>query len=185
MKSLFTHIKSSMHNRALFSFMLVMFTAFNLSFVSANANNIEEVTYTSLPGNRLQVNIRLTELTDKPLSFNIDNPARIAFDFKDTSSNLPKRKQQIGIGVAQSLTAVTVKNKTRVILNLTESVPYDVSVNRDTVSIILESESSSASSRSTDGLTQITDASSNIRGKAVEKIDFRRGDKGKGRVLLH
>jgi len=185
MKSLFTHIKSSIYNRALFSFMLVMFTAFNLSYVSANANNIEEVTYTSLPGNRLQVNIRLTELADKPLSFNIDNPARIAFDFKDTSSNLPKRKQQIGIGVAQSLTAVTVKNKTRVILNLTESVPYDISVNRDTVSIILESESSSASSRTTDGITQITDASSMGRGKAVEKIDFRRGEKGEGRVMLH
>jgi len=185
MKSLFTHIKSSIYNRALFSFMLVMFTAFNLSYVSANANNIEEVTYTSLPGNRLQVNIRLTELADKPLSFNIDNPARIAFDFKDTGSNLPKRKQQIGIGVAQSLTAVTVKNKTRVILNLTESVPYDISVNRDTVSIILESESSSASSRTTDGITQITDASSMGRGKAVEKIDFRRGDKGEGRVMLH
>lgn len=185
MKSLFTHIKSSMHNRALFSFMLVMFTAFNLSYASANANNIEEVTYTSLPGNRLQVNIRLTELADKPLSFNIDNPARIAFDFKDTSSNLPKRKQQIGIGVAQSLTAVTVKNKTRVILNLTESVPYEVSVNRDTVSIILENESSSSSSTTTDGLTQITDAPNNSRGKAVEKIDFRRGDKGEGRVLLY
>jgi type IV pilus assembly protein PilQ len=185
MKSLFTHIKSSMHNRALFSFMLVMFAAFNLSYVSANANNIEEVTYTSLPGNRLQVNIRLTELADKPLSFNIDNPARIAFDFKDTSSNLPKRKQQIGIGVAQSLTAVTVKNKTRVILNLTESVPYDISVNRDIVSIILESEASSSSSSSTDGLTQITDSSHNTRGKSVEKIDFRRGDKGEGRVLLH
>jgi len=185
MKSLFTHIKSSIYNRALFSFMLVMFTAFNLSYVSANANNIEEVTYTSLPGNRLQVNIRLTELADKPLSFNIDNPARIAFDFKDTGSNLPKRKQQIGIGVAQSLTAVTVKNKTRVILNLTESVPYDISVNRDTVSIILESEASSASSRSTDGITQITDASSISRGKSVEKIDFRRGDKGEGRVMLH
>ena len=185
MKSLFTHIKSLMHNKALFSFMLVIFTAFNLSFVSANANNIEEVTYTSLPGNRLQVNIRLTELADKPLSFNIDNPARIAFDFKDTKSNLPKRKQQIGIGVAQSLTAVTVKDKTRVILNLTESVPYQISVNRDTVSIVLENESSSASSKTTDGLSQITDTSSNIRGKSVEKIDFRRGDKGEGRVLLH
>ena len=184
MKSLFTHIKSSMYNRALFSFMLVIFTAFNLSYVCANANNIEEVTYTSLPGNRLQVNIRLTELADKPLSFNIDNPARIAFDFKDTSSNLPKRKQQIGIGVAQSLTAVTVKNKTRIILNLTSSVPYEVSVNRDTVSIILENESS-GSSRATDGLTQITDTAYSSRGKAIEKIDFRRGDKGEGRVLIH
>lgn len=185
MKSLFTHIQSSMHNRALFSFMLVIFTAFNLSYLSANANNIEEVTYTSLPGNRLQVNIRLTELADKPLSFNIDNPARIAFDFKDTKSKLPKRKQQIGIGVAQSLTAVTVKNKTRVILNLTESVPYEMSVNRDTVSIVLESEASSSSSQTTDGLAQITDISNNTRGKSVDKIDFRRGDKGEGRVLLH
>ena len=184
MKSLFTRIKSSMHNRALFSFMLVVFAAFNLSYVSANANNIEEVTYTSLPGNRLQVNIRLSDIAEKPLSFNIDNPARIAFDFKNTKSNLPKRKQQIGIGVAQSLTAVTVKNKTRVILNLTETVPYDVSVNRDTVSIVLESEASSTPS-SPDGISQITDSADMSRGKSVEKIDFRRGDKGEGRVLLH
>lgn len=183
MKSLFTRIKSSMHNRVLFSLILVTFTALNLS--SANANNIEEITYSSLPGNRLQVNIRLSELADKPLSFNITNPARIAFDFNNTKSNLPKRKQNIGIGVAQSLTAVTVKDKTRVILNLTETVPYEVSVIRDTVSIILESESSSASSGSTDGITQITDRATTKGGKSVEKIDFRRGDKGEGRVLLH
>jgi len=153
----------------------------------AAVNHIEEVTYSSLPGNRLQINIRLSEITGKPLGFNIDNPARIAFDFNNTKSKLPKRKQQIGIGVAQSLTAVTVKNKTRVILNLTETVPYDVRVDRNIVSITLESDSTNASSVSSvgGGIAQIANSSSRSDGKSVSKIDFRRGDKGEGRVLLH
>lgn len=179
MKSILTSIETIMRNKVLFSFMLVMLSGLNIQ--SASANTIEEVTYSSLPGNRLQVNIRLTELADKPLSFNIDNPARIAFDFNNTQSNLPKRNQSIGVGVAQSFTAVTVKNKTRVILNLTETVPYSVEVSRNIVSIVLESEASS--STSTAGVSGIS--SSRSLGKAVEKIDFRRGDKGEGRVLLH
>jgi len=93
---------------------------------SVLANSIEDISYSSLPGNRLQINIRLTEKAEKPLSFNIDNPARIAFDFNDIKSKLPKKRQQIDIGVAQSLTVVTVRDKTRVILNLSETVPYNV-----------------------------------------------------------
>jgi type IV pilus assembly protein PilQ len=185
MKSLFNRIKISMHNRIVFSFMLIVLAGFNLQSVSANTNNIEEINYTSLPGNRLQINIRLSELAEKPLSFNIDNPARIAFDFKNTRSNLPKRNQNIGIGVAQSLTAVTVKDKTRVILNLTETVPYTVSVNRDTVSVVLESEGGSAGTSRRGSLAQITESRDLSRGKAISKIDFRRGEKGEGRVLLH
>ncbi|HEY9200188.1 MAG TPA: type IV pilus secretin PilQ [Gammaproteobacteria bacterium] len=165
--------------------MLMILAGFNLQSVSANTNNIEEISYTSLPGNRLQINIRLSELAEKPLSFNIENPARIAFDFMNTRSNLPKRNQNIGIGVAQSLTAVTVKDKTRVILNLTETVPYNVSVNRDTVSVVLESEGGSASTSRRGSLTQMTENRDLSQGKAISKIDFRRGDKGEGRVLLH
>ncbi len=184
MKSILTGIKSSMQRKYFFSFLLVMLSGFNSQL--ANANTIEEVSYTSLPGNRLQVNIRLTDVTEKPLSFNIDNPARIAFDFKNTTSNLPKRKQLIGIGVAQSLTSVTVKDKTRVILNLTETVPYNVQVNRNIVSIILESDATAQSGpASSGGLSTITDNQDRSRGKAVSKIDFRRGEKGEGRVLLH
>ncbi|RDH81731.1 MAG: type IV pilus secretin PilQ [endosymbiont of Galathealinum brachiosum] len=165
--------------------MLMMLSGLNVQTAIAAINNIEEITYSSLPGNRLQINIRLTEVSEKPLSFNIDNPARIAFDFKNTKSNLPKRKQQIGIGVAQSLTTVTVKNKTRVILNLSDTVPYDVSVNRNVVSVTLESESTNAieSAKAKSGLAAMTDTSGGSS-RSVTKIDFRRGDKGEGRVLL-
>ena len=181
MKSILTSIETIMRNKVLFSFMLVMLSGLNIQ--SASANTIEEVTYTSLPGNRLQVNVRLSDVAEKPLSFNIDNPARIAFDFNNTKSKLPKRNQPIGVGVAQSFTAVTVKNKTRVILNLTETVPYNIEVNRNIVSIILESDSSKASSSTSGGVAGIS--SDTGHGRAVSKIDFRRGDKGEGRVLLH
>jgi len=185
MKSALTGIKNSMQKRLFFSFILAVLSGLNLQLSYANTNNIEEINYTSLPGNRLQINIRLSEVTDKPLSFNIDNPARIAFDFNNTKSNLSKGKQQIGIGVAQSITAVSVKNKTRVILNLSETVPYTVAVHRNTVSITLESEASHATPASKGGLADITSTRERSTGKAVKKIDFRRGEKGEGRVLLH
>jgi len=186
MNSLLTSIKSSMHIRIMLSFMLMMLSGFNLPLAHAANNSIEEITYSSLPGNRLQINVRLTNPGEKPLSFNIDNPARIAFDFNNTKSQLPKRRQQIGIGVAQSLTAVTVKDKTRVILNLSETVPYNISVNDNIVSIVLESEASNTlASSTTDSSGRIvSSATSTGDERSVTKIDFRRGDKGEGRVLL-
>ncbi len=185
MNSLLTSINSSMRIRIILSFMLMMLSGFNLQSAYAS-NNIEEITYSSLPGNRLQINIRLSNTSAKPLSFNIDNPARIAFDFINTKSQLPKRRQQIGVGVAQSLTAVTVKNKTRVILNLSETVPYNVSVHDNIVSIILESDASNTSV-STDVASsgRIISGATTEDERSVTKIDFRRGDKGEGRVLLH
>lgn len=71
------------------------------------------------------------------------------------------------------------------ILNLTETVPYTVSVNRDTVSVVLESEGGSASTARRGSLAQMTESRDLSQGKAISKIDFRRGEKGEGRVLLH
>ncbi|VAW57159.1 Type IV pilus biogenesis protein PilQ, partial [hydrothermal vent metagenome] len=181
---LITRAVNVIHNKLLFSFILMILTSLNMQ--SVLANSIEDISYSSLPGNRLQINIRLTEKAEKPLSFNIDNPARIAFDFSDIKSKLPKKRQQIDIGVAQSLTVVTVRDKTRVILNLSETVPYNVVVNNNIVSITLENDSSNKSAAiNADGkFSAILDSNKNSS-RSVTKIDFRRGDKGEGRVLLH
>jgi len=107
----------------------------------ALTNAIIGVQYSSLPGNRLQISLELSEQAVTPLSFTIDNPARIAFDFVNTGSKLPKRSQPIGIGIAQSITTISTKTKTRVILNLTEVVPYQVTTQGKNVLITLDSES--------------------------------------------
>lgn len=152
----------------------------------AESNTIEAITYSTLPGNRIQINIKLSQDAEDPLSFTIDNPARIAFDFNNTVSKLPKRKQNIGVGIAQSITAITAKNKTRVIVNLTETVPYQVNTIKNEVSIVLDSEGavSATPAATTSSPMDAAEERVSASGRAIEKIDFRRGEKGEGRVIL-
>jgi type IV pilus assembly protein PilQ len=158
-----------------------------MSIAAAAENTLESVTYSTLPGNRLQIVLGMTKTMEKPLSFTIDNPARIAFDFPGTTSNLPKRSQPIGVGIAQSITAITAKDKTRVILNLTEVVPYSVSTEGNNVLITLDSESTSnLFAAGTGGSAESAAASqrfSDIQ-KGVSNIDFRRGENGEGRIVV-
>ncbi|MDH5388128.1 MAG: type IV pilus secretin PilQ [Gammaproteobacteria bacterium] len=182
---------------------LLTFLAFVLCLgsysASASQNTIESIQYDNLPGNRLQITLEMSEKAVKPLSFTIDNPARIAFDFADTGSTLPKRQQPIGIGVAQSVTTISAKNRTRVILNLTEVIPYQVNTKGNSVLITLDSEATGSSfvNQSDDDTSNISDNTSEaerfsetdssrrsdlVRG--ISKIDFRRGEKGEGRVII-
>jgi len=155
---------------------------------NAQSNAITGIQYSSLPGNRLQISLELSKEAVTPLSFTIDNPARIAFDFANTGSKLPKRSQPIGIGVAQSITTISTKTKTRVILNLTEVVPYQVTTKGKNVLITLDSEATGISFDSND-----TTASSAVsadtprfsdKPRGIENIDFRRGEEGEGRVVI-
>ena len=55
---------------------------------SLAANSLEEISFNTLPGNSLQIALRMAEPATEPLSFTIDNPARIALDLPDTENNL-------------------------------------------------------------------------------------------------
>lgn len=178
---------------------IVLLLCFSSASVSANQNVIESVQYNTLPGNRLQIILEMSEKAVKPLSFTIDNPARIAFDFANTGSALPKKQQPIGVGVAQSITTISAKDRTRVILNLTEVIPYQVNTKDNSVLITLDSEATSSTfadqseedtsniSDNADGAAgrfsdEATRFSDDIRG--VKNIDFRRGEDGEGRVII-
>jgi type IV pilus assembly protein PilQ len=151
-------------------------------------NAIQKIEYSTLPGNRLQISLELSEQAVNPLSFTIDNPARIAFDFPDTGSKLPKRSQPIGIGVAQSVTTISSKTKTRVILNLTEVVPYQITTQGKKVLITLDSEATGAAFAASNAAAGVTPAGTprfSDKPRGIENIDFRRGEEGEGRVVIN
>ncbi len=168
--------------------LLSVFTLANAAQTQTGpSNTIQNIKYSTLPGNRLQISLELSEKAVEPLSFTINNPARIAFDFADTGSNLPKRSQPIGIGIAQSIIIVPTKTKTRVILNLTEVVPYQVTTQGKNVLITLDSESTGAAfaaqSSSVSGSPADTPRFSDAQ-RGIKNIDFRRGEEGEGRVII-
>ena len=172
---------------ALFCFLSTTALA-NINPADAPANAITSMQYNTLPGNRIQISLELSEEAITPLSFTIDNPARIAFDFANTGSKLSKRSQPIGIGIAQSITTISTKTKTRVILNLTEVVPYQVTTQGKNVLITLDSEATGAAfetSKATVGATPAGALRFSDKPRGIEKIDFRRGEQGEGRVVIN
>ena len=84
-------------------------------------NTLQAIDFAGLPGNKARITLTLSNPAPAPLSFTIDNPARIALDFPATSNALQQRSQAIGIGMAESLTAIEAQGRTRVVINLTET----------------------------------------------------------------
>lgn len=159
---------------------LIIFALFCCGNTWAATNSINEISYNTLPGNRLQIIISMANAAQKPVSFTIDNPARIAFDFPDTVSALKQKTQPIGAGVADSVTTITAKNKTRMILNLAQIVPYQIDTQNNKIIVTLNSDSGVSS-------TATVLEPGSAPGKAsrsVKKVDFRRGEKGEGRVIV-
>jgi len=161
-------------------------TIFGLMFVFSlsQAATLDNISYSVLPGERVQLKIELSEpIQDEPLSFTIDNPARIALDFPNTTLGAVTKNQSIDVGVAHSVSAVEAAGRTRVVLNLVKSVGYDIEVQGSTVTVTLSGDvsvSSVAASSSAPGTgTYSSDTSS-----MVEGVDFKRGDDGEGRVII-
>lgn len=174
--------------------LLMLLLCFCSSSALAQQNMIESIQYNTLPGNRLQLVLEMSRQAVKPLSFTIDDPARIVFDFADTGSALPKKQQPIGVGPAQSVIAISVKDRTRVILNVTEVIPYQVTTKDNSILITLDSDATGTTfaAQPTDDSSRFDqgDAQASERARysdvtrGIRNIDFRRGENGEGRVIV-
>jgi len=83
--------------------------------VQAHAATLDDISFSSLPGDRVQLELKLSEpVSEKPLNFTIDNPARIVLDFPDTNLNLAEKSKNIGVGAVHSVSSVEAAGRTRV-----------------------------------------------------------------------
>jgi type IV pilus assembly protein PilQ len=148
---------------------------------AAPLNSLQEISYAGLPGNQVQIVFKLSQPVSSPASFTIDNPARIAFDLPATKSELATRSQSIGIGPAKSVTAVEVKGRTRVVLNLLEMVPYETRAEGNQIVVVLGGSAATQAARSP---APVPGGVGMTGQAAVTDVDFRRGDQGEGRVVI-
>lgn len=148
---------------------------------------LEEVGFVSLPGDRVQVKLSLSgsDVVEEPLSFTIDNPARIALDFPNTKSNVA-RKVPIGMGIARSLNAVEAKGRTRVVLNLVRMVQYETKIDGQDLYIILGSDAVQSDVATIGGSEASVEGGASVikRSYAITNFDFRRGKKGEAKIIV-
>ena len=154
---------------------------------SAGAAVLQDVEFASLPGNQVEIDLVFSGSAPTPEDFATDNPARIAIDFPGASSGLDRKSIPIGLGVAHSLVAIEASDRTRVVINLNDSVPYELNSRGNRVTVSLNPDrpapvSTQARRIGTRGLARPAQRQA-PRGP-VRDIDFRRGAGGEGRVLI-
>jgi len=150
---------------------------------AASALTLDDMSYTSLPGDRVQLRLQLSEpVGSDMLSFTIDNPARVAIDFPGTSLNLEQKSQNIGIGNAEQVTAVEAEGRTRVVVNLTSMVPYDLSSDGNIVTLILEGAGADIGADMAGDVATLPGSATDAQ---INDIDFRRGTGGEAQVIVN
>ncbi|MCF7970094.1 MAG: type IV pilus secretin PilQ [Methylococcaceae bacterium] len=155
------------------------------SLVVAEGVVLSAVDFNALSGDNLQLSFEMTGNVAKPKVFHTDNPARIVLDFDGVKSGLKQKKTVINAGGINSFVAVESGDRLRVVINLLKLVAYDVKQSDHRVIVTLNSSGKMAR-ESHKQLTEktLTQFASLIPAQAINKIDFRRGDKGEGRVLI-
>lgn len=163
--------------------------AFGLLSGLANAVTLEDVSFSSLSGDRVEVTLAFDGQPPEPTGYTIERPARIAVDLRDTTSGLDSRNISLGGGNAQSMTVVETKDRTRLIFNLAELAPYETLRTQNSLVVTIGSQGSGvAASGSTSSSTPMTTASGgqsvSSAGNDLAGVDFRRGQNGEGRVIV-
>ncbi|PVV06135.1 MAG: pilus assembly protein PilQ, partial [gamma proteobacterium symbiont of Ctena orbiculata] len=157
--------------------------------------SLKSITFSALPGDRVQISLGLTAPVDEPVSFTTENPARISLDFAGVSNDLGYKTKMIGVGPAHSITALQAGNRTRVVINLTSLVGYKTEVTGSDVLVTLDVSNkgigSSTVAEAPKAAMPAATAPSTGGGKEVRadrydiaNIDFRRGEAGEGRVMI-
>jgi type IV pilus assembly protein PilQ len=163
---------------------------------AADAPNLESIDVQPLPGQQLQVVMKLSGPAPQPLSFTIDNPARISFDLPNTGLALPSRRIDVHTAGLDSILAAEAKDRTRLVFSLDKLVPYDTRIDGNNIIVMLGASNpagAAASSSSSSGTGAVgspirvgasADAGASSAGRELRSIDFRRGADGSGRVIV-
>ncbi|BFM05190.1 type IV pilus secretin PilQ family protein [Halioxenophilus aromaticivorans] len=152
--------------------------------------SLDDIQFSSLPGQKFEVNLQFNQPPEDPVGYIIEQPARIVLDFPNTASKLDKKRYPLAFGNAESAIVLTAEDRTRLILNLTEASAYSTQKDGANFSIIVGSEGTSTT-------TALTSTAGNVEAAVaspkptyavgqvnITDVDFRRTEAGEGRVII-
>ena len=151
------------------------------------AATLQGLDVASLPGDRVELKLTFDEPVSAPRGYTIEQPARIALDLPGVDSALATKNRELGVGNARSVTVVEAKDRTRLIINLTNLAPYSTRVDGSNLFVLVggsptvATASAPVASASTSAPTSKSYAPV---GRSISNIDFQRGEQGEGNVVI-
>lgn len=141
---------------------------------TVQAADLTTLDYSAMPGDKARIQLIFSEPVSKPHSFATDDPARIVIDFAGVQNRLTERTRQVNVGMTRSISAVEAGDRTRMVINLLQKVPYTISQDGNQMLITIDSGRQRTASR----------ASADSAETAITDVDFRRGENGEARVIV-
>ncbi|MCX7107331.1 MAG: type IV pilus secretin PilQ [Methylococcales bacterium] len=142
-------------------------------------------------GNKLQIELEMNGPATEPKVFHTDNPARIALDFAGVKNGLNKKVFPINQGAASNIYVAEAPGRVRVVVNLLESMPFETKVVGNKLLLTLSRAQTIAAPQfnpaNLPAVIKNTNSivSSLIPEQNISGFDFKRGDKGEGRILVY
>jgi type IV pilus assembly protein PilQ len=171
--------------------LLFLFSAFNYA---ADSLTLSAINFASQSGDKLQVQLELSGNAIEPKVFKTDNPARVVLDFAGVKNGLNRKIYSINQGSALNAYVIEADGRVRVILNLLEMLPYEVKTSGNNVVLTLTPTLAAKAEIPKTSLPKITTpaqkqaankvATTHLPEQAISGFDFKRGDKGEGRILV-
>ncbi len=167
------------------------FTVACIALISAaNAANLTDVRFTSLPGGAFEAQLEFDAPPPEPQAYTIEKPARIALDLNGVTPQLKDKKFTLGYENASSAVVLESAGRTRMILNLVQLAPYTTRIEGNSLRInvgdagareylkpLVNASDAVSTAVAKSGPTQSS-------ARAINNIDFRRGDIGEGRLIV-
>ena len=162
------------------------FLWWSIAVQAAEPLQLTDLQVNTLPGNRVVLTMTTSGPAPEPLSFTIDDPARISFDLPGTSLGMAERRREVKRGVLDTVMMAEAEGRTRVVLNLDAMVPYETAVDGDRITVTLGAAGQVAATARPTVFGQVSGApvkAQDVSGD-ITAVDFRRGPDGAGRVIV-
>lgn len=149
------------------------------------AADLQALDVAALPGDRVELKLTFDEPILAPRGYTIEQPARIALDLPGVSNKLGTKNRELGVGNARSVTVVEAKDRTRLIINLTNLAPYNTRVDGNNLFVVVGEGGASATVVQSAAVPTAAPVKAYApQERAISNIDFQRGEQGEGNVVI-
>jgi len=176
---------AAMARTTLFRF-LALFAAALAFAAPASAQQghaLQAMDFVALDGDRVLLTLTLSSAAPEPAVFTIDKPARLSIDLPDTTLALSERYRRVNVGQVRSIAAAEAKGRTRVVVELGQLTPHTVRVDGNKVLLELAGAGTNSVAAASNAVSPASVAVGQQPG-LISNIDFRRGEKGEGRIIV-
>ncbi|MNF36097.1 Type IV pilus biogenesis and competence protein PilQ precursor [compost metagenome] len=154
------------------------------------AANLKTLDVAALPGDRVELKLSFDGPPPQPKGYTTESPARIALDLPGVASQLAGKNLDLGSGNARTATVVEAKERTRLIVSLTQLAPYTTRVEGNNLFVVVGQGAPAAASRPAAVAPRTTAKAAAPakafvpKSRAIRGVDFQRGTAGEGNVVI-